>query len=233
LSGSRTSFSSPATHTWSGSTWNHNGTWTHNGHGNFHNDHFHNGHDHFHNGFFGFFGFPWYWGWGGYGGYGGYYPYYGSGDPGYAYNYTPDSSYSAPSYNAGSLGEINTTTPSYNRTLPRTQPSAIDDNAVLIGLRVPENAEVWIDGQKTTETGAFREFTSPALQPGQKFTYDIKARWTENGKEVVRDRKLEFYAGDRLMVNLLAPVNKATLPPPQPAPAKKPTPQPPAPAPIP
>src|SRR5262249_32300789 len=130
----------------------------------------------------------------------------------------------------GSLGEVNTTTQPYNTT-PSQQPRrpAIDDNAVLIGLRVPENAEIWIDGQKTTETGTFREFMTPALQPDQKFAYDIKARWIENGQEVVRDRKIDFYAGDRVMVNLLAPANKGTqqrlLPAPKPA-------APPAPAPI-
>jgi uncharacterized protein (TIGR03000 family) len=85
----------------------------------------------------------------------------------------------------------------------------INDNAVLIGVRVPENAEVWIDGQKTSQTGSFREFTTPPLESGQKFIYDIKARWTENGKEVVRDRQLNFYAGDRLMVNLMVPAQQS------------------------
>jgi len=95
---------------------------------------------------------------------------------------------------------------------------------VLIGLRVPENAEVWIDGDKTTQTGTFREYVTPPLEPGQKFTYNVKARWLENGKEVVRDRRLDFYAGDRLMVNLMAPAKKA---------ATQPLQQPPPPAPIP
>jgi len=179
-------------------------------------------------GFYGgyYFGFPWYLGWGGFYPYSGsYYPYYGSGayfDSGpfvskYTYDSTfanfPDYSYGAPSASSTSLEEVNTT------TTPQTPPQpSIDDNAVLIGLRVPENAEVWIDGDKTTQTGTFREYVTPPLEPGQKFNYDIKARWVENGKEVIRERKLSFYAGDRLMVNLVALAKKARTQPPPPAP---------------
>ena len=46
---------------------------------------------------------------------------------------------------------------------------------------------------------------TPSLEHGQKFAYNIKATWTENGKPVVRERQVNFYAGDRLMVNMTAP----------------------------
>ena len=81
----------------------------------------------------------------------------------------------------------------------------IPDNAALIDVRVPGNAEVLIDGQKTNQAGTMREFVTPALDPGQEFSYDIRARWTENGQEVDRHRKVTFHAGDRLTVNLMAP----------------------------
>jgi len=187
-------------------------------------NHYGYGYNRYHNGFYGgFFGFPSYWGWGGYPYYGlggGYYPYYNDSYsyPYYSdsgYNYAPDYSSSAPSYSSAPLGDVNTTT-----TAPAPQ-STINDNAVLIGVRVPENAEVWIDGQKTSQTGSFREFATPPLESGQKFIYDIKARWTENGKEVVRDRQLNFYAGDRLMVNMMVPAQQSpaqALPAPRQAP---------------
>lgn len=106
----------------------------------------------------------------------------------------------------------------------------LDDNAVLIAVRVPESAVIWFDGDKTTQTGTLREFITPSLDPGQKYTYDIKAQWVENGKEVLRTRKMEIYAGDRLMVNFLGSEKAA---PPRPAPLKPPTPAPPAPTPVP
>jgi uncharacterized protein (TIGR03000 family) len=195
---------------WSGGTWNHgSNNWGHHGDHHFdHDRHF----DHDHRFFYG--GWPWYWG--GYPYYGGYYPYYDSYsyDSGYNYNSTPDNSYSTPAYPSTSLSEVNTTT---TQTWP-AQP-AIDDNAVFIGIRVPENAEIWIDGAKTARTGTYRQYVTPPLESGPKYTYDIRARWTENGKEVVRDRKLTFFAGDRLMVNLRDPAKKTpsqTSPVPQP-----------------
>jgi len=121
-------------------------------------NHYGNGYNRYHNGFYGgFFGFPSYWGWGGYPYYGlggGYYPYYNDSYSypyysDYGYNYAPDYSYSAPSYSSAPLGDVNTTT-----TAPAPQ-STINDNAVLIGVRVPENAEVWIDGQKTSKPDRF------------------------------------------------------------------------------
>ena len=217
--------SGSATRNWSGNNWNRGGYNNWGGYG-YRNGYGGYGYRH---GFYG--GFPWYWGWGGlypyYGGgyYGGGYPYYDSAYNSYpdysdfGYDTTPDYTYSSPNYSSTPLGDANTATP------PAPPPqSTIPDNAVLIGVRVPENAEIWIDGEKTSQTGAFREFVTPSLEPGQKFAYDIKARWTENGKEVNRDRKLNFYAGDRLMVNLMAP--------PKPA-AKPPQPKPPQPAPVP
>jgi uncharacterized protein (TIGR03000 family) len=93
---------------------------------------------------------------------------------------------------------------------------------------VPQNAEVWIDGNKTFQTGPMREFVTPPLEPGQKFNYDIKARWTENGQEVVRERQLNFHAGDRLMVNMMAPqkASNPTLPAPRRAETPEGAPQP-------
>jgi uncharacterized protein (TIGR03000 family) len=81
----------------------------------------------------------------------------------------------------------------------------IPDNAVLIGVRVPPGAEVWVEGQKTSENGAFREFVSPPLPPGKDYVYDVRARWTDpNGQVVDRTRHMTVRAGDRVMANFLA-----------------------------
>ena len=63
-------------------------------------------------------------------------------------------------------------------TLPDNQGPAVPDNAVLIGVRVPANAVVWFNGDRTSQTGDFREFQTPPLTPGQEFSYDVRAQWT-------------------------------------------------------
>src|SRR5262249_40914799 len=48
-----------------------------------------------------------------------------------------------------------------------TRPSTSDaaSTAVRINVRVPADAEVWVEGAKTTQTGTRRTFVSPPLDP--------------------------------------------------------------------
>jgi uncharacterized protein (TIGR03000 family) len=64
-----------------------------------------------------------------------------------------------------------------------------------IEVRVPAGAEIWFDGEKTTLTGSVRRFRSPPLEPGQRYAYDVKARWSEGGKEVEQTQHVPVTAG--------------------------------------
>jgi uncharacterized protein (TIGR03000 family) len=78
--------------------------------------------------------------------------------------------------------------------------TALDVNrAVWLNVSVPANAEIWFDGAKTAQRGAFRQFITPPLAPGQDYAYDVKVRWPEDGREVTR--RLTVHAGD--VVNLV------------------------------
>lgn len=79
------------------------------------------------------------------------------------------------------------------------------DNNVLLTVHVPPNAEVWVDDQKTNQTGNIRTFISPALNADKDFVYHIRARWTEDGRQVEKNRKLDVHAGDRFFVNFMKP----------------------------
>jgi uncharacterized protein (TIGR03000 family) len=189
----------------------------------------------------GYYGRGWDRGWGGFGlGYGlgylsgsygwpGYYGGYGYGYPGYAYS----GYYSYPAY---SYGTFDYGTPAYS--YPSTgyyteQPAMVqqpnvtdyssayngfnsqpaqDANTAQIDVRVPANAQVWFDGATTRQTGSFREFISPPLQPNQEYTYTIRARWMQNGQPVDQTRSIQVAANERRSVNFLAPNNNA-LPP--------------------
>jgi uncharacterized protein (TIGR03000 family) len=212
--------------TWNNANWNKNGTWN-----NANWNHWNNNWNHNHNNFGFFFGWP-FWGWGGWGGWGGGFgggyawPYYYDGFPAWYYWNDYASTYNpGPAYVSTPDGAITQTD---QPPPPPADMPKLDDNAVLIGVRVPESATIWFDGEKTTQTGTFREFISPALEPGQKYSYEIKAVWVENGQEVSRLRRIDVYAGDRTMVNMLSPAKSSTprgpgvLPPPKPAPPSGP-----------
>lgn len=88
---------------------------------------------------------------------------------------------------------------------PPAAPEAGDApaDAAVIGVRVPPGAELRFDESVTRQTGPYREFVSPTLAPGKDYTYEVRARWTEEGRVVERSRSLTVRAGDRLMVNFL------------------------------
>jgi uncharacterized protein (TIGR03000 family) len=65
---------------------------------------------------------------------------------------------------------------------------------------VPADATVWIDGAPTTQTGTDREFQTPPLEPGRVFTYQVRARWTQNGQMMDQTRTAEVRAGGMTML---------------------------------
>lgn len=97
-------------------------------------------------------------------------------------------------------------------TIPQNESADIpwDSNDVRITIRVPENADIWFNGEKTVQKGTFRDFVSPQLPEG-KYSYEIKARWMENGREVTLIRKLEVIPGDLIMTNMTHPSDGDTL----------------------
>jgi uncharacterized protein (TIGR03000 family) len=54
--------------------------------------------------------------------------------------------------------------------------------AIVFTIRLPANAVLQIDDDKTKETGEVRSFQTPPLPVGEHFTYTLKA--TYQGKEV-------------------------------------------------
>jgi uncharacterized protein (TIGR03000 family) len=74
------------------------------------------------------------------------------------------------------------------------------DRIAHITVQVPADARVWFDDTATTSMGATRQFTSPPLTPGQRYSYEIRARWNENGKEVTQTQKVEVTAGAQVQV---------------------------------
>jgi uncharacterized protein (TIGR03000 family) len=120
-------------------------------------------------------------------GYYGYYPNYYY-EPSYSY-YTPSSLYVAPAVT------------SYQASY--YSPPA--NNFANVEVRVPANAEIWFDGVKTNQTGELRNFSTPPLEAGRNFSYEVRARWTEDGKPVERTRTVRVRAGERTVVDFLSP----------------------------
>jgi uncharacterized protein (TIGR03000 family) len=73
---------------------------------------------------------------------------------------------------------------------------------VRLEVRVPANAEIWIDGARTMQNGPVREFISPPIEPGRSYAYELKMKWTENGAERERVRNVSVRPGQLVRVDL-------------------------------
>jgi uncharacterized protein (TIGR03000 family) len=70
-------------------------------------------------------------------------------------------------------------------------------------VRVPDpNAEIFFQDHKTRQQGFVRQFeTEKALDPNQTYTFQIRARWTQNGQPVEQTRQVQASAGQNVTID--------------------------------
>jgi uncharacterized protein (TIGR03000 family) len=151
-----------------------------------------------------------------YGSYGYTSPYYG------AYPYAA----SSPTYNSGYSGlysdqaanyagdttAVAPSTGSYQAFYSPTLVATPSDPLAHVTVKVPADADIWIEDTATTSTGPVREFDSPPLTPGSRYSYEVRARWNENGHEVTQTQHLEVTAGAHVSVSFpVAPKTAAQV----------------------
>src|SRR5262249_40430582 len=73
-----------------------------------------------------------------------------------------------------------------------------------IHLWVPAAAEIWFEGDKTTQTGSFRRFVSPPLRPGYSYVYRVPVRWTGAGRPIEVTRDVSVTPGNQVELNFTA-----------------------------
>lgn len=118
--------------------------------------------------------------------------YYG----GYGYPVYPDPS--SPGYSTPSAPV--TEQRSY---YPPQQPVAPAPTTATIDLYVPASAEVWLNGQKTNQSGTLRRFVTPPLNANAHSTYELRVRYTgQDGKVVDETREVAVEAGQQVVLNL-------------------------------
>jgi uncharacterized protein (TIGR03000 family) len=78
--------------------------------------------------------------------------------------------------------------------LPAGTPVGRPETALLIA-GLPENALLWVEGQLTRLRGPVRYFQSPPLIPGERYSYQLRAVWVEDGRWVSQTLKVPVQAG--------------------------------------
>jgi uncharacterized protein (TIGR03000 family) len=82
-----------------------------------------------------------------------------------------------------------------------TQTTAEGEGTAKVTVIVPLDAEVYFDGSPTTQTGSERQFTTPPLEKGQNYSYQIRASWDADGDTVSRTKKVFVQAGADVRVD--------------------------------
>lgn len=113
------------------------------------------------------------------------------------YYVTYPSSFRSPAYYYGS-----TSTEGYYSTSTAASRSK---RPVLVNLRVPSEAKIWIDGSETKQTGTNRSFESPPVTVGREYAYQIRVQWNRDGKEVTQTRQVTVHAGDVINLTIGSP----------------------------
>jgi uncharacterized protein (TIGR03000 family) len=112
------------------------------------------------------------------------------------YYYDDSSYYYAPGYNYGDGAS-----PAEVRRSFYSDP-ALQESARIMVLLPNQDAEVWFDDSPTKQRGMERMFDTPAL--AKESAYTIKARWTENGKSIDRERRIQVGPGQVVTIDLRA-----------------------------
>ena len=63
---------------------------------------------------------------------------------------------------------------------------------------LPAEAKLYVDGQLTTSTTENRVFTTPALQSGLTYYYDLKAEITRGGSTHTENKRVIVHSGDSI-----------------------------------
>jgi uncharacterized protein (TIGR03000 family) len=89
-------------------------------------------------------------------------------------------------------------------------PSSTDTTALLKVLVPIADARLEVDGVVTKQTGLSRQFVSPPLTAGKRYIYSLKLTYTDNGKEVVREKSVTVEPGKEVEVDFRAADAKGT-----------------------
>jgi len=72
-----------------------------------------------------------------------------------------------------------------------------------LNVRLPAQAELYIQDKKMGQTGVNRTFVTPPLAEGQTYLYRIKAVWSDNGYKREVKRTVIVAAGDHASLTIL------------------------------
>jgi uncharacterized protein (TIGR03000 family) len=79
----------------------------------------------------------------------------------------------------------------------------IPANAALVIVKIPQEAELWLNDAKTLQAGSNRQFVTPPLTEDVEFSFTVRARWRIKNAELSRTEIIRLRPGAVVTVNFL------------------------------
>lgn len=81
-------------------------------------------------------------------------------------------------------------------TAALTGQAAQEPQRARLLVRLPPDAELYVDGVRFTRPGLIRTIETPPLEPGQKYYYELRAEYERDGRKQTEQKKVAFQAGE-------------------------------------
>jgi uncharacterized protein (TIGR03000 family) len=83
--------------------------------------------------------------------------------------------------------------------------SAAEPAPATIHVHLPVDAKLYFDGEATHSRSAVREFTTPLLEPGKTYCYQIVGTVVREGRTITARKEVDLHAGELTEVTLNLP----------------------------
>ena len=113
---------------------------------------------------------------------------------------------SAPSMPAAPGGTMTPSTPSpapgpSSDAPPTPMPTTMyrsmnGSETAMLNVSVPADAKIFVNGAATTSTGSDRQFVSRGLAAGNKYAYEVRAEYEQDGKTVTQTKTVTLAPGE-------------------------------------
>jgi uncharacterized protein (TIGR03000 family) len=70
-----------------------------------------------------------------------------------------------------------------------------------VSVRLPADARLFVDGVACPLTSSKREFDTPTLEPGRKYSYTLEAQLVRDGQTLTEKKQVILQAGRKVTVN--------------------------------
>jgi len=70
-----------------------------------------------------------------------------------------------------------------------------------VSVRLPADARLFVDGVPCPLKSSTREFDTPKLEPGRRYSYTLKAELVRDGQTLTEEKQVILQAGRKVNVN--------------------------------